>query len=59
MKAKLYVKNAGPAITRVIEPRTMTEPCGAANRGLDVRPKILEGQTWGKMWHVGVCEEFC
>jgi hypothetical protein len=55
MKAKLYVKNAGLAITRVTEPRTMTEPCGAQNQGwtfvqksLRIRhggkcPKILEG----------------
>jgi hypothetical protein len=26
-RLKLYVKSAGPAITRVIEPGTMTEPC--------------------------------
>jgi hypothetical protein len=55
---KLYVKSAGPAITEVIEPRTMTGPCGAENRGLDVRPKVLDHQTWAKMRQLGVCEEF-
>jgi hypothetical protein len=33
-----------------IEPRTMTEPC---KQGLDVRPKVLDHQTWGKMQRFG------
>jgi hypothetical protein len=42
-RLKLYVKSADLAITRVIEPRTMTEPCGAANQfvqGSDVGENV-------------------